>query len=331
MSTTTGSSWRVVALTALGPAAWGTTYVVTTEWLPPGRPLLDATVRALPAGLLILAATRVLPRGSWWAKAAVLGALNIGVFFALLFLAAYRLPGGVAATLGAVQPLLVAGLSVLLLGQRLQARTVVAGLVGVLGVALLVLKGSAALDTLGVVAGTLGTASMALGVVLTKRWGRPAGVGLVTFTGWLLAAGGLLLLPVAAVAEGALPTLTATHVGGFVYLATVNTVFAYVVWLRGIERLPASRVVFLALVAPIVATLMGWLVLDQRLTALQVLGMTVALGALVAGQSAGGSGGSTVGMLRRVQAATRERYSRVALPVPAPVTPTFSGWIRKPC
>ena len=259
----------------------------------------------------------------------MLGALNIGIFFALLFLAAYRLPGGVAATLGAVQPLLVAGLSVLLLGQRLQPRTVVAGLVGVLGVALLVLKGSAALDTLGVVAGVLGTASMALGVVLAKRWGRPAGVGMVTFTGWLLAAGGLLLLPLALLAEGPPPSLTATHVGGFVYLATVNTVFAYVVWLRGIERLPASRVVFLALVAPIVATLMGWVALGEQLTALQVLGMAVALGALVAGQSAGGSGAS--GSLRQRLAARRERYPRVALPVPPQVAPRFGGWIREPC
>lgn len=324
-ATQTGGSWRVVGLTALGPAAWGTTYVVTTEWLPPGRPLLDATVRALPAGLLILAATRVLPRGRWWAKAATLGALNIGVFFALLFLAAYRLPGGVAATLGAVQPLLVAGLSVLLLGQRIQARTIVAGLAGVLGVALLVLRGTAALDTLGLLAGLFGTASMALGVVLAKRWGRPEGVGLVTFTGWLLAAGGLLLLPLAAAVEGAPPPLTATHAGGFVYMATVNTVFAYVVWLRGIERLPASRVVFLALVAPVVATLTGWLVLGQTLTPLQVVGMAIALGALVAGQS---SGSPAAPLVRRL-AEHRERYPRVALPAPPQVTPTFRGWLRE--
>ncbi len=40
-----------------------------------------------------------------------LGALNIGVFFALPFAAAYRLPGGVAATIIAMQPRLVAGLA----------------------------------------------------------------------------------------------------------------------------------------------------------------------------------------------------------------------------
>jgi len=47
---------------------------------------------------LLLTLTRRLPRGSWWWRAAVLGLLNFGAFFPLLFFAAYRLPGGVAAT-----------------------------------------------------------------------------------------------------------------------------------------------------------------------------------------------------------------------------------------
>lgn len=120
----------IVLTTALAPAIWGTTYLATTELLPPGRPLLAAVVRALPAGLLLLLITRRLPRGVWWWRALVLGALNIGAFLALLFVAAYRLPGGVAATVGAVQPLLVAGLSVGLLGERLTVRTVLSALAG---------------------------------------------------------------------------------------------------------------------------------------------------------------------------------------------------------
>jgi len=104
----------VIALTALAPISWGTTYAVTTEFLPPDRPLFTALLRALPAGLVLLALTRVLPRGAWWWKATVLGALNIGAFFPLLFLSAYRLPGGMAAVVGSVGPLFVAGLATLL-------------------------------------------------------------------------------------------------------------------------------------------------------------------------------------------------------------------------
>ncbi|MEZ5227776.1 MAG: hypothetical protein R2710_14215 [Acidimicrobiales bacterium] len=61
-------------ITGLAPAAWGLTYIVTTELLPSGRPLLAATLRALPAGLTLTAITRRRPTGSWWWKAAVLGA-----------------------------------------------------------------------------------------------------------------------------------------------------------------------------------------------------------------------------------------------------------------
>ncbi len=272
----------LVLATAVAPATWGTTYLVTTEWLPPDRPLLAGVVRALPAGLLLTLAARSLPRGSWWWKAGVLGVLNIGAFFALLFVAAYRLPGGVAAVLGAVQPLVVAVLGVALLGQRLRLRPVALGLVGVAGVGLIVLSASARLDPVGVVAGVLGTASMATGVVLTKRWGRPAGV--VAFTGWQLTAGGLVLLPVALVVEGVPTSVTAGQVGGFAYLAGIGTALAYTLWLRGIALLPVQDVSFLGLLSPVVAAVAGWVVLGQALTGGQLAGMVLALGALVLAQ-----------------------------------------------
>jgi probable blue pigment (indigoidine) exporter len=273
---------RTVLLTATAPLVWGTTYVVTTELLPPGRPLLAATVRALPAGLLLLAITRRLPRGHWWWRSLVLGTLNIGAFFVLLFISAYRLPGGVAAVLGAAQPLLVAGLSVLLLAQRPARRTVVAGVLGAAGVAMAVLTAEARLDPVGIAAGLAGTASMGLGIVLAKRWGQPE--GLLTMTAWQLTAGGVVLLPVAAVVEGPPPALTAPNAAGLAYLSLVGCALAYTVWFRGIERLPAASVSLLALLSPVVATLLGRVLLDQGLTPLQMLGICVALAAVLHGQ-----------------------------------------------
>ena len=86
--------------TALGPVIWGSTYIVTTELLPPDRPFTAALLRTLPAGLLLVLWCRRWPAwgdGVGWRRLLVLAALNIGVFQALLFVAAYRLPGGVAA------------------------------------------------------------------------------------------------------------------------------------------------------------------------------------------------------------------------------------------
>ncbi|MFH8365787.1 EamA family transporter [Streptomyces sp. NPDC018031] len=274
----------IILVTALAPAIWGTTYLVTTELLPPDRPLLAATVRALPAGLLLVLLTRRLPQGAWWWRAMVLGALNIGVFFALLFVAAYRLPGGVAATITALQPLLVAGLAAGLLGERLTRRIVLAGLAGVAGVSVLVLRADARMDALGVAAALGSAVVMATGVVLSKRWTSPA--PLLATTGWQLVAGGLLLLPVTLLVEGPPPAgLTGENLAGYAYLATIGAALAYALWFRGIRALSPTDVTFLGLLSPLVATTLGWLALDQRLTVPQALGGLVVLAALVSAQT----------------------------------------------
>ncbi|MFF0411036.1 EamA family transporter [Kitasatospora sp. NPDC004745] len=274
----------IVLVTAIAPAVWGSTYLVTTELLPPGRPLLAGVLRALPAGLLLIALTRTLPKGSWWWRSLVLGALNIGAFLALLFIAAYRLPGGVAATVGAVQPLIAAGLSAALLGDRLTLRTVLSGIAGIAGVSLLVLRASARLDAVGVAAALGGAVVMATGVVLAKRWTSPA--PLLATTGWQLTAGGLLLVPVALVVEGAPPShLSAANLLGYGYLSLIGAAVTYALWFRGIRALPPTSVAFLGLLSPVVATALGWLALGQDLSPLQALGAVVVLGSLLAAQT----------------------------------------------
>ncbi|GEO83731.1 hypothetical protein GCM10007920_39110 [Ciceribacter naphthalenivorans] len=144
------SNFVTIALTGLAPAIWGSTYIVTTDLLPQGYPLTVAMLRALPAGLLLLAIVRQLPHGCWWPRVFILGGLNFTFFWAMLFVSAYRLPGGVAATVGAVQPLIVIGLARLVIGTALRRAVVLAAAGGLAGVALLVLTPKAALDPLGV-------------------------------------------------------------------------------------------------------------------------------------------------------------------------------------
>ncbi|MGW4345444.1 EamA family transporter [Streptomyces sp. NPDC004690] len=272
-----------VALTALAPASWGTTYAVTTQLLPPGHPLFASLMRALPAGLVALALTRVLPHGDWWWKAAVLGALNIGAFFPLLFLAAERLPGGVAATLGAAQPLLVAAVAATVLHDRPTPWRLAWGVIGVAGVGLVVLGPGARLDVPGVLAGLGGTATMAVGVVLTKRWGRPAGVGPMTLAGWQLTAGGLLLLPVTLTVEGVPRGIDAGAAGGYLWLGGMGGLIAYTLWFRGIGKLPVGASAPLVLLSPLVAAVVG-VALGESLNLVQSLGFALALAALLAAQ-----------------------------------------------
>lgn len=265
-------------LTAIAPAIWGSTYIVTTEFLPAGYPLTAAMLRALPAGLLLLLLVRQLPKGIWWARVLVLGALNFSVFWWLLFVAAYRLPGGVAATVGAIQPLLVILLARALLGSPIRPMAIVAALAGMAGVALLILTPNAALNPIGIAAGLAGAVSMATGTVLSRRWQPP--VTPLTFTAWQLTAGGLLLLPVALLQEPALPSLTRGNLLGLAWLGLIGAALTYILWFRGLSKLEPSAVSPLGFLSPMTAVILGWSVLGQSLSATQILGMAVVLGSV---------------------------------------------------
>lgn len=278
------STVLLIAMTALAPMAWGTTYAVTTELLPPDHPLFASLMRSLPLGLLAVAITRTLPRGDWWWKAPVLGVLNIGAFFPLLFIAAERLPGGVAATLGAAQPLVVAGLAVVVVGEKVSVWRLAWGVAGVVGVALVVLGPGAGLDGLGIVAGLGGAVTMGVGVTLAKRWGRPAGAGPFAYAGWLLTGGGLFLLPLVALIEGVPPHIDGRGLVGYLWLGTVGGLIAYALWFRGIGRLPVTAAALLGLLSPLVAALLGVVLLCETFTPIQLSGFALALTALVAGQ-----------------------------------------------
>lgn len=271
-----------ILLTAIAPAIWGSTYVVTTELLPAGIPLTVAMLRALPAGIALLVIVRTLPRGVWLWRSFLLGAFNFSVFWWLLFVSAYRLPGGVAATVGAIQPLIVIGLARLAIGSPVRPAAIASALVGIAGVALLVLTPAATLDPAGIAAGFGGALSMACGTVLSRKWQPP--VSALTFTGWQLTAGGLLLLPVALALEPFPLNLTAANGLGFAWLGMVGAAATYFLWLRGIARLEPAVVSFLLFLSPLTAVILGWLVLNQTLSQAQFSGMILIVGGISFGQ-----------------------------------------------
>ncbi|MGK9264505.1 DMT family transporter [Sinorhizobium meliloti] len=266
------------ATTAIAPVIWGSTYLVTTEMLPEFSPITVAMLRALPAGLMLMMIVRELPAGIWWLRAFLLGALNISIFLTMLFVAAYRLPGGVAGTVLSAQPLIVVFLGSLLLSSPVRASNIIGALVGMGGVALLVLTPSAALDAIGVAAGLAGATSMALGSILARRWRPP--VSPLTFTAWQLTAGGLLLLPVALLAGHSIPVPTVSNLLGLVWLGLIGAAFTYALWFRGIARLPPSIVSSLLFLSPLTAVLLGWGFLGQTLAPLQVVGIALVIGSI---------------------------------------------------
>ena len=273
-----------ILLTALAPAIWGSTYLVTTEALPAGYPVTLAALRALPAGLLLLMITRCLPPRAWLGRVFLLGTFNFALFWVLLFVAAYRLPGGVAATLGALQAMMVILMARGWLGTPIRAGAVVAAATGVLGVALLLIGPGAELDPIGIAAGLGGAASMAAGTVLSRKWQPP--VSALSVTAWQLTAGGAILLPLALILEPPLPPLSVLNLAGLIWLGLVGAAATYAIWFRGVARLEPSAVSMLGMTSPVTAVILGWIWLGQSLSLLQAVGAAIVLGSVWFGQRA---------------------------------------------
>lgn len=273
------SYWRDVLLTAIAPAIWGSTYIVTTQFLPPDRPFTAALIRVLPAGILLLLFTRRLPERRDIGRLIILSALNIGVFQALLFVAAYRLPGGLAAVLGAIQPLLIMVLIWVLDKHAPKQITLWGALAGVIGMAMLLLSPQTVFEPIGIAAALLGAMCMASGIWLTRRW--QVNLPVMALTGWQLVIGGVMLAPAMWFFDAPLPVLTVPQWAAYAYLSLAGAFVAYALWFRGISRLPSVAVASLGLLSPLTAVALGWVVLSQEMSGIAFIGLFIVLASVL--------------------------------------------------
>ncbi|MCS5493605.1 DMT family transporter [Curtobacterium flaccumfaciens] len=274
----------ITAAAAVAPIVWGTTYVVTTQLLPAAHPMTASVLRALPAGLLLLAMRPGIPPRGWRLRTAVLGMLNIGCFFPLLFIAAYRLPGGLASVVGALQPLIIIALTLVLRWGRPSLAHLLWGIVALLGVSLVSVTGGASFDLLGFGASVLGTVSMASGILLTRRWGTPPNTHPLNSTAWQLIVGGAAIIPLIPVFDRGPWDPTTGGLVGYAWLTFVGGALAYSLWFRGARTLAPTGIALLGVLSPVTAAVLGWVVLGQALTPVQIIGFVVALGGSLGGQ-----------------------------------------------
>ncbi|OIK01031.1 EamA family transporter [Streptomyces monashensis] len=273
---------RWVALTAVAPVAWGTNYFVTHEFLPADRPLYGAALRALPAGLVLLALRRRRPRGAWWWRSAVLGLLNMSVFFVLVYAASQLLPTSVAATVMAVSPLTMILIAWPLVSERPRTAHLACAAIGLAGVCLMLLTGTEGVSVPGVLASAAAMLVSSFGHILAKRWS--AGADVLASTAWQLTAGGLFLLPVAAAVEGPPPALSTSTLLAFGYVALVATALAFTAWFTGLRHLPAGTVGLIGLLNPVTGVLLGTAVAGETVTVQQLCGLVLVLAGVVLGQ-----------------------------------------------
>ncbi|MGP3769826.1 DMT family transporter [Streptomyces sp. SDT5-1] len=287
------TTYRWGAVAALAPVAWGANYFVTHEYLPADSPWWGAALRALPAGLLLLALARKLPRGAWWWRAAVLGLLNTSAFFLLVYVAAQLLSTATASTLMALSPAALMLSAWALLAERPRAAPLIGAAIGLGGVVLMLAGQVGAPSMSGLLASAGALTSSSIGYALSKRWSNEAGV--LASTSWQLTFGGVLLLIAAVVFEGGPPSLTAPGAAALAYTAVIATALAFVAWFAGLRRLPAATVGLIGLLNPVTGVALGVTLGGEPLTIRQAAGMALVLLGILLGRPSRSTSGQRAG------------------------------------
>ena len=270
-----------IALTAIAPIAWGSTYVVTRNVLPPESPLWGGVLRALPAGLIVLLIARRRPHGAWWWRALVLGTLNVGGFFVLVYVAGQRLPSSLAAALMSASAVSMLLFAWLLLHRRPRLAAALGAVIGLVGVIVMLGFDAGGADGWGVAASIGAMVASSLGFVLTSRWG--ADVPALPMTAWQLIGGSIVLVPAALLVEGGPPALTTSSALGFAYVTLIATALAYVAWFSGLRHLSPGVVGVVGLLNPVTGVVLGVAIAGEAFGAPQAVGIALVLAGIALG------------------------------------------------
>jgi probable blue pigment (indigoidine) exporter len=257
---------------------WGFTYIVSSTMLP-HNPWFIGAVRAFGGAIPLLLIARELPPRTYWPKLIALGTLNTGLFFGLLFIAALRLPGGVAGIFQAFGPLFSVVLVWPLLGHKPTGIKILSLAIGVVGIAFVVLKGGASLDTAGVLAGLGSALSVALGGVLVQKWKQP--LSMPGFTAWQLVVAGVELSFATAFFGDVPAQITGTNVLGLAIVAIALTSVPFFLWFKAIQSEGAAGVAPFFLLTPIVAFILDATFKGVVPTPLQGIGVVLVIVGLV--------------------------------------------------
>lgn len=260
---------------ALLVLAWGSTFTAIKIGLEDAPPLVFGGIRSVLGGL-VMAAFAYARSGppdlrSTWRVHAVFTWWNVIAFFALQTLAITALPSGLASVLIYLQPLLVALIAWRVLGESMGAVKVaglVAGFTGILLVSTGAFDGH--ISGTGVAYAVVGALTWAIGTITFKQR-----AGLVDPL-WAVAVpfvvGGVVLTVVGALTEGLDITWSGRFVAALCYSALIGTALAWGLWLALVTAGEASSASAYIFSVPVVAVLLGVLLLDESFKAVQVAG-----------------------------------------------------------
>lgn len=256
---------------------WGSTYLgiaIAVDTIPP---FLMAAARFLTAGLFLLAwsvaregRTFRLPSTREWRDSAIVGALLLGGGMGMVAYGEQTVPSGITALFIAMMPVWVAVLGRIFLGERLPRLAVIGIVLGFVGVAILIgpsaFGGAGALAPLGLAAILISPIAWSSGSLFASHRAILPGRPLVA-TGAQMVSGGLVLLAMSGVSGEfggfRIEAISMDSLIAMAYLTVIGSLLAFTAygWLLRVAPLPL--IATYAYVNPVVAVILGALVLGE--------------------------------------------------------------------
>lgn len=276
------ASFRSIGLFALLAVFWGTTYVAIEVGLETLPPLWFVALRfdiaaVVLLGYVLLRSTQPLPqtRGDWTAVA-ISAFFIIGVNNALLFVGQQYTTSGIAAIVYSLVPITTAASVALLLERgRIDTVGLIGIAVGLVGVGLVAQPDPNNLTggvTFGVGLISIAVVSISIGSVLLRRVETATPSVTITAWGLLGAAIGVHLVSGVFEATAVNPLHDPLAVIALVYLGIFPSAIAYSIYFTLLNELGPFEINLVSYVVPIIATIAGWLLLGESITATTVLG-----------------------------------------------------------
>jgi drug/metabolite transporter (DMT)-like permease len=272
-------AWVIVCL------VWGTTYLairITLESMPP---LLMAAMRWIAAGSILIATLKLrgeaLPDVRAWPALALLGILLLGFGNGAVVWAEQTVPSGLTAVLVATVPFWMVGIEAMMReGEPITLRRTIGLVVGFSGIVVLVWPELRVGDAgRGFVAGVVSSQVAGVGWAIGSSYARHRGrnqardESVLATAAFEMLFGGIALLVVGlALGEAGRMAFTARTTAALAYLVFFGAIAGFTAYAYALKHLPVAMVSLYAYVNPVIAVVLGTLLLKEPFGARMVIG-----------------------------------------------------------
>ncbi len=275
----------VVLLIALLCLVWGSTWLVIAEGLHDLPPFTAGAARFVVAAFVMIAVAPALARREGGTSppfllSLVVGLLNFGASYAIVYWSETRIPSGLTSVLWSVYPLMMAiSGSVYLAGERIHSRQAVGFVLGFAGVALLFATDLRALGPETITTGMVLLVSPfveTIGTTIAKKSGKD--VSSVLMNRNAMCIGAIVLVACALTFErGTSPNWSKAAIASVAYLAIFGTVLTFTLYFWLLRHVAAYRMSMIAYVTPVIALTLGTIFRKEPLTAWTIAGSATIL------------------------------------------------------